>query len=94
MYTMTEKSVRQIEMPGFTDSMKYLSEHPDKDAEITLHWNTMQEVSILNNWITIAHDRQMQPQFRLFWYLRDMLDGTFVAEEQNQEAICFFARQV
>ena len=44
MYTMTEKSVRQIEMPGFSDSMKYLSEHPDKDAEITLHWNTMQDV--------------------------------------------------
>ena len=48
-----------------------------------------QAIRILNNWITIAHDRQMQPQFRLFWYLRDMLDGTFIAEEQKQEAICF-----
>ena len=48
-----------------------------------------QAIRILNNWITIAHDRQMQSQFRLFWYLRDMLDGTFVAEEQKQEAICF-----
>lgn len=49
MYTMTEKSVRQIEMPEFADSMKNLSEHPDKDAEITLHWNTMQEVSHWND---------------------------------------------
>ena len=48
-----------------------------------------QAIRILNNWITIAHDRQMQPQFRLFWYLRDMLDDTFVAEEQKHEAICF-----
>ena len=48
-----------------------------------------QAIRILNNWITITHDRQMQPQFRLFWYLRDMLDGTFVAEEQKHEAICF-----
>jgi hypothetical protein len=47
-------------------------------------------VGIINKWITIAHKNGMQPHFRYFWYIRDIIEGTcYVPEKYRTDALKF-----